>query len=60
VGPNILLKIFLSKTNNFWIMVSFNTDVSETQVTNGLITFLYNFNFDCLVTNLLLKIFRFA
>jgi len=30
VGPNILLKIFLSKTNNFWIMASFNTHVSET------------------------------
>jgi hypothetical protein len=29
VGPNILLKIFLSKTNNFWIMASFNTYVSE-------------------------------
>ena len=25
VGPNILFKIFLSKTNNFWIMASFNT-----------------------------------
>jgi len=29
VRPNILLKIFLSKTNNFWIMASFNTHVSE-------------------------------
>ena len=29
VGPNILLKIFLSKTNNSWIMASFNTHVSE-------------------------------
>jgi len=25
VGPNILLKIFLSKNNSFWIMVSFST-----------------------------------
>ena len=29
VGPNILLKIFFSKTSNFWIMVSFSTHVSE-------------------------------
>ena len=29
VGPNILLKIFLSKTKSFWIMVSFSTHVSE-------------------------------
>jgi len=36
-------------------MVSFNTHVSEAQVTIGLITVLYNFNLDCLVTNLLLK-----
>ena len=41
-------------------MVSFNTHVSEAQVTIGLITVLYNFNFDCLVTNLLLKNFRFS
>ena len=35
VGPNILLKIFLSKTSNFWITVSFNTRVSEAYVTTG-------------------------
>ena len=29
VGPNILLKIFLSKKSNFWIMVSFSTHVYE-------------------------------
>jgi hypothetical protein len=29
MGPNILLKVFLSKTNSFWIMVSFYTHVSE-------------------------------
>ena len=60
VGPNILLRIFLSKTNSFWIVVSFNTHVSEAHVTIGLITFLYNFNFEYLVTNLLLKNFWFA
>jgi hypothetical protein len=31
-------------------MVSFNTHVSEAQVTIGLITVLYNFNFEYLVT----------
>ena len=60
VGPNILLKIFLSKTNNFLIIFSFSIHVSEAYVTTGLITVLYNFNFDCLVTNLLLNNFRFA
>jgi hypothetical protein len=29
VGANILLKIFLPKTNNFWIMASRNTHVSD-------------------------------
>jgi len=29
VGPNILLKIFLLKNNSFWIIVPFNTHVSE-------------------------------
>ena len=43
VGPNIL-KIFLSKTSNFWIMVSFSTHVSEAYVTIDLMTVLYNFN----------------
>jgi len=38
-------------------MASFNTHVSEAQVTIGLITVLYNFSFDCFVTNLLLKNF---
>ena len=60
VGPNILLKIFLSKTSNFWIMVSFSTHVSEAYVTIGLMTVLYSFNFELLVTNLLLKNFWFA
>jgi hypothetical protein len=36
-------------------MASFRTHVSETQVTIGLITVLYNFSFDCLVKNLPLK-----
>ena len=42
VGPNILLKIFLSKTSNFWIMVSFNTHVSEAYVTIGLMAAMDN------------------
>ena len=29
IGPNIFLKIFLSKTSNFWIMVSFSTHVGR-------------------------------
>jgi uncharacterized membrane protein YwzB len=41
-------------------MVSFSTHVSETYVTIGLTTVLYNFNFEYLVTNLLLKNFWFA
>jgi len=45
-GPNILLKIFLSKINSYWIMVSFSTHVSVAQVTTGLITVLYHFNFE--------------
>jgi hypothetical protein len=32
VGPNIFLRIFLSETNTFWIMVSFSTHVSDAQV----------------------------
>ena len=59
-GLNILLKILLSKTSNFWIMVSFSIHVSEAYVTTGLMTVLYNFNFEHLVTNLLLKNFWFA
>jgi len=50
------LFVFLSS----FFMVSFNTHVSEAYVIIGLITVLYNFNFDCLVTNLLLKNFGFA
>ena len=57
LGPNILRKIFLSKTNNFWIVVSFSTHVLEAYVTIGLMTVLYNFNFELLVTNLLIKNF---
>jgi hypothetical protein len=38
-------------------MVSFSTHVSEAHVTIGLMTVLYNFNFERLVTNLLLKNF---
>ena len=49
VGPNILLKISLSKTSNFWIMVSFSTHVSEAYVTIGLMTVLYNFRRHILV-----------
>jgi hypothetical protein len=41
-------------------MVSFNTHFSKAQVTIGLIAFFHNFNFDCLVTSLLLKKIRFA
>jgi len=47
-------------TNNFLIMASFNIHVSEVYVTIGLITVLYNFSFDCLLTYLILKNFRFA
>ena len=60
VGPIILLKIFLSKTSSFWIMVSFSTHISEAYVTIGLMRVPYNFNFELLVTNLLLKNFWFA
>jgi len=38
VGSNILLKFFLSKPNNFWIVVSFSAHVSEAYVTTGLMT----------------------
>ena len=48
IGPNILLKIFLSKTSNFWIMVSFSTHVSEAYIAIGFMTVLYNFNFEAL------------
>ena len=41
-------------------MVSFSTLVSEVYVTIGLMTVLYNFNFEHLVTNLLLKNFWFV
>ena len=60
VGPNILLKIFLSKTSNSCIMVSFSTHVSDMYVTIALITVLYNCNYELIVTNLLLKNFWFA
>ena len=56
-SPNILRKTFLSKTSNFWIMVPFSTHVSEAHVTIGLITVLYNFNFELLVTNLFWRTF---
>jgi len=60
VGPNILLKNLLSKTSNFCTVVSFSTHVSEAHVTTGLMTVLYNFNFELSMTNLLLKNFWFA
>ena len=41
-------------------MVYFSTHVSEGYVTIGLMRVLYNFNFELLVTNLLLKNFWFA
>ena len=50
MGPNIILRIFLSKTNSFWITVSFSTHVSEAYVTVGLIIVLCGVMFD---TNLI-------
>ena len=50
VGPNILLKIFLSKTSNFRIVVSFSTHVSESYVTIGLMT-VQNRTLRCFITN---------
>jgi hypothetical protein len=55
MGPNIILKIFLSKTNSFWIVDSFSTQISEAYVTIGLIQVIYYFCFECLVTDLLLN-----
>ena len=42
-GPNILLNIFLSNTNNFCLMFSVKTQHSDPYTTTGLIRALYNF-----------------
>jgi len=43
VGPNILLNIFLSNTNNFCLMFSVKTQHSDPYTTTGLTRALYNF-----------------
>jgi len=53
VGPNIFLKIFLSKTISLLVIVSFNIHVSHAYVTTGLITEKYNFSFVFLDMSLL-------
>jgi len=55
VGPKILLNTFLSNTINLFFIVSFKTHASRAYVTIGLIILQYNFNFDFLETNRLLK-----
>ena len=59
VGPNILLNIFLSNTNNFCLMFSVKTQHSDPFTTTGLTRALYNFilvflDISLLWTNLLL------
>ena len=44
VGPNILLNIFLSNTNNFCLMFFVKTQHSDPHITTGLIRALYNFS----------------
>ena len=60
VGPNILLGIFLSNTNNFCLIFSVKTQHSEPYTTAGLIRALYNFVLVFLVIILLRSIFWFA
>ena len=43
VGPNILLNIFLSNTNNFCLMFSAETQHSDPYTTTDLTRALYNF-----------------
>ena len=59
VGPNILLKIFLSKIINFLIIASLSTHLSEAYITTGVITVLYSLSLDRLVTNLLILLEAF-
>jgi hypothetical protein len=44
VGPNIFLKIFLSKTISLWVIVSFSVHVSHAYVTIGLMDAYYVWN----------------
>jgi hypothetical protein len=60
VGPNIILKIFLSKIISFWIIASLSTHVSEPYITTGLITVLYILSLNRLVNNLLFRNFWFS
>jgi len=55
VGPKMFLSTFLSNTINLFFIVSFKTHVSQAYVTVGLLMFQYNFIFNFLETNLLLK-----
>jgi hypothetical protein len=55
VGPKIFLNTFLPNTISLFFVVRFKTHVSHTYVTVGLIILEYNFNFDFLETNQLLK-----
>ena len=60
VGPNILLIIFLSNTNNFCLMFSAKTQHSDPYTTAGLIRALYNYILVFLDISLLRSIFWFA
>jgi len=51
----IFLSTFLSNTINVFLIVSFKTRVSQAYVTIGLIMLQYNFIFNFLEANLLLK-----
>jgi hypothetical protein len=53
VGPKIFLNT--SNTISSFFIASFKTYVSQAYVTIGLIILQYNFNFDFLETNVLLK-----
>ena len=60
VGPNILLNIFLSNTNNFCLMFSVKTQHSDPYTTTDLIRALYNLVLVFLNISLLWSIFCFA
>ena len=59
VGPNILLNIFLSNTNNFCLIFSVKTQHSDPYTTTGLIRALYNFILVFLDISLFWSIFWF-
>jgi len=60
VGPNILLKIFLSNANNSCLMFSVKTQHSDQYTATGLIRALYNFILAFIDIGLLWSIFWFA